>query len=526
MTSPEAEKLRQQGNELYKSKNIPEAIKCYNEAAILAPKDPSPYSNLSAAHYEMGLYTQCISDIRTASQLAGTESSLLEKKLALRLAKAQLQTYDYQVAANTLAQMTKGQDKTVLGSICQRYIEYSQVDKEIYRREQLSQLPKCLCALGETKEYYVVGHDEACSQMDSNMFGSSERFISIFFAGIGDARNLYATLLKIDQLEQEDSAIPSRKYHLTINDIKAEALARDILVLFLLTEFDSIDVSKEIERTEALTTLFFLYIAPVVPQRIAELIQAAIDRLIDSLVPEKTIAEYLHICSDDIGPLVEALRSWRGQLRSKYSVAEALQMHLNHCKSSFPAYSEHVERSVEPNIWESERTLFAQTGVCRPPESWVHEYEPILAGIRSNKKHVKKIKAYVADKWTMNVTMLDSRWQGSLNDTLGAVLSFDPFGVADNLYLHTGLEKPQQKPYLYNYVARFFAHVATAIGKLRKRLVVEIMYGEVSDILETIRYNGSDRPETFPAKYDRVHLSNIPYVPCVSDDSDAMRVER
>ncbi|KAL8773397.1 MAG: hypothetical protein Q9194_004354 [Teloschistes cf. exilis] len=280
----------------------------------------------------------------------------------------------------------------------------------------------------------------------------------------------------MDQLEQKDSFIRSRKYHLTINDIKAEALARGLLVLFLLTELDGIDESKETERTEALTTLFFLYIAPVVPQRF----------------------------------LVEALRSWRGKLRSKYSVVEALQMHIDHLKSHFADYLEDAERSVEPNKWHPERTLFVQTGAYRPPESWAREYEPILSCARSNKKHTKKIKTHVSNTWTMNVTMLDARWQGPLYDTFGAVLSFDPFGAVDNLYLHTGLERPQQKPCLYNHVARFFAHVATAIGRLRKRLVIEIMDGEVNNMLETIRYNSSDRPETFPVKYDRVHLSNIP----------------
>ncbi|KAL8633683.1 hypothetical protein Q9189_000631 [Teloschistes chrysophthalmus] len=476
MTSPESEQLRQQGNEFYKSKNIPE------------------------------------DDIRNALQLAGTESASLQTKLALRLAKAQLQTHDYQAAAKIVAQSTEDKDQAVLSAICRRHMRYSQVDEKAYREEQLSQLPKYLFALDDTREFYVVGHDEARPQVDSQMFDSSEKSISIFFAGIGDARNLYATLLKVDQLEQKDSSNRSRRYHLTINDIKAEALARDLLVLFLLTELDGIGESEETERTEALATLFFLYIAPVVPQRIAERIQAAIDRLIDGLFSENTIAEYLHINADDKEFLVEALRSWDGKLRSRYSVVEALQLHTDHLKSHFPDYSEDPERSVEPNKWDPERTLFVQTGAYRLPESWAREYEPVLSGARSNKKHTKNIKTHVANTWTMNVTMLDAGWQGPLYDTPGAVLSFDPFGAVDNLYLHTGLERPHKEPYLYNHVARFFAHVATAIGRLRKRLVIEIMHGEVSNMLETIRYNSSDRPGTFPAKYDRVHLSNIPYV--------------
>jgi len=60
--------------------------------------------------------------------------------------------------------------------------------------------------------------------------------------------------------------------------------------------------------------------------------------------------------------------------------------------------------------------------------------------------------------------------------------------------------------------------VATALGALRKRLKVELVYGEVAELLEQLAHGRFDRSisstidsaEDFPAAYDQIHLSNIP----------------
>ncbi|KAL8690050.1 MAG: hypothetical protein Q9218_004419 [Villophora microphyllina] len=311
--------------------------------------DPSPASNLSVAHYEMGLYSQCIDDIQTALRVARSESGALEPKLALRLIKAQLQ-----------------------------------LNRKDYRRERLSQLPKYLRALGDNTEYYVVGHDDAFPQIDSHAFGPPEKLTSSFFPDIGDARNLYATLLRIDQSEQKDLHISSRKYHLTVNDFKAETLACDVLMSFLLGEVDGIDESRE---GGGLTTLFFIYIVRVVSERIAERFQAALDRVINELGLGKATGGCVHVYGHDKASMIKSLQSWRGKLRSKYSVIEALRMHINHLKSTFLDYSEHVGQSAESKLWEPERRLFVQIGAYRPPKSSAQEYEPLLSDIKPTKKH-------------------------------------------------------------------------------------------------------------------------------------------
>lgn len=107
---------------------------------------------------------------------------------------------------------------------------------------------------------------------------------------------------------------------------------------------------------------------------------------------------------------------------------------------------------------------------------------------------------------------MDEEWpEGQVyKGDLKSILTFDPFVIVSRFYLHTGLDEPTEDPTLYAYVAKFFARVAVAIQRLRDRLVVEVIYGEISDTLEGIRYRILDRVDSFPTEYDQVHLSNVP----------------
>ncbi len=85
-------------------------------------------------------------------------------------------------------------------------------------------------------EYCVVGHDDACPRIDRSMLEDFDDPLSFFFRRIGDARNLYATVLQIDRLEQENTGRRKRTYHATINNIKGGALARDLVMFYLLDD--------------------------------------------------------------------------------------------------------------------------------------------------------------------------------------------------------------------------------------------------------------------------------------------------
>lgn len=63
----------------------------------------------------------------------------------------------------------------------------------------------------------------------------------------------------------------------------------------------------------------------------------------------------------------------------------------------------------------------------------------------------------------------------------------------------------------YDVAGAFFEETANAFQGLRGRLTVELICGDISEELARMRYEGDvNRPVSFPRKYTRVWLSNVP----------------
>ena len=125
----------------------------------------------------------------------------------------------------------------------------------------------------------------------------------------------------------------------------------------------------------------------------------------------------------------------------------------------------------------------------------------------------KNGKEYVCQHWEVNVTLTDEAWTESRRwDWVYGVIGFDPFENMEALYEFTELPLPRNRTSLYEFVAPFFHRVAQSLQKLRNRLTVEMLLGEVSGNLDMMRHKLLDRDQSFPHSYDRIHLSNIPYV--------------
>lgn len=86
----QSEELRLQGNDLYRAGKIAAAIALYEQASQLAPSSTSPWSNLAAAYYELGLYEACIKAAHAGLNLfPEADASQSKSKLAIRMAKAE-----------------------------------------------------------------------------------------------------------------------------------------------------------------------------------------------------------------------------------------------------------------------------------------------------------------------------------------------------------------------------------------------------------------------------------------------------
>lgn len=487
----------------------------YHQAVAEDPQDPSPHSNLSAVYYEIGNYRESVKEIHKALDLSGADREGIYRKLATRLAKSHLQLKDVKSAEEVLDRVESLPDLERLHHACHQDRLVSSLDcdePEEGRRKVLLQIPRYLPTISAATSYYIVGHDDAWPQIDASMMDKNNTSLSFFFGGIGDARNLYATVLRIDQLERTKNKQRKRRYHCTINDIKAAALARDLLVFHLLDDLMNLDEILQDERTEILTTIFFLYAGVVVPPYVADRVQATIQQVIQWLRFGDFNLSWIHIYERDKPALLESLQEWKGEMPSQYTSEDMTQAVIKYYHTSNKAYVTRAGRPKPRRGCEQEIKYFQLTGAHWPPSALSLRREPNFPISTSKDDAWKGARADILKTWKPNVTMLDPEWRPKCekHGRLEGSLAMDTFELSEALYVLTGLQEPKIKSTLFDLVSHFFAHVAISLKRLSGRIQVEIMHGEMSKIFECVRYNVSERRPDFPSLYDRIHMSNIP----------------
>ncbi len=75
------------------------------------------------------------------------------------------------------------------------------------------------------------------------------------------------------------------------------------------------------------------------------------------------------------------------------------------------------------------------------------------------------------------------------------------------------------KTSIMDHLQQFFELTALSIASLKKRMVVEVVVGEMADVMERIGYDSLEsrgpsaaQTASWPRKYHVVHLSNVPLV--------------
>lgn len=125
----------------------------------------------------------------------------------------------------------------------------------------------------------------------------------MLFAGIGDARNLFRTLIDVADHERRLDS-PKRDYHFTIIDINKCTITRNLIVLILLDELAGHDEGSD-EALALLSTLYYVFIAPLIPRyafrRLHEIISRALAALKAGTQPLRFV--YCHI--NDMAKYIE-----------------------------------------------------------------------------------------------------------------------------------------------------------------------------------------------------------------------------
>lgn len=177
------------------------------------------------------------------------------------------------------------------------------------------------------------------------------------------------------------------------------------------------------------------------------------------------------------------------------------------------------------------------TGILMPPPSLARlhtkkEYDTYATYRPSTNKRVDRAVLHHVDSnwkpknWKPNITMIDLEWERvRVDDDLD--VNHDPFEFAAASYWT--IEKPTG---LYDVMRDFFRNAVAAIYSLRGRITIEAIAGDVTTVLEQIRWGlvghrsqGKSVEDTdgmsldkleittrneYPSAYDCVHLSNIP----------------
>ena len=485
------------------------AVQKYQEAVQLAPEDATPLSNLSAVYYEMGLYTKSIDSVESALKLSSADE--LGSKLRLRLIRSLLQAQRYDQAHEALRDPSSLVDDAILFSTVSHSKTMSQISKRQAMSKIVTQLPRYMPTLISGCEYFTVGHDTAEAQVNREMVTESSEPLSFFFGGIGDARHLFATIITLRALEQDTQQLAQRHYHVTINDLKAGALARGLVVLSLFSDLTEA-ADKNTEKLEIQTTLFPVYIAAVMPLYAYKRLQSSIRRVIAALESRNDLSTQVHVSTNHMTALLKCLISWQGEVDMLCDTPTAIRWIIgfnNHSRGE--GTKDFLKNNSIDSRCRREAESFLQTGAHWLPAKLTKRYEPELETILANAvqgKQNPKAKEYILRHWKVNPTMLDLDWHRDCHASLEGTLCYEPFQSIKAF--HLGSQAPTNLTRLCEFFFPFFEKAAMAISEFRARLTIEFLHGEMTASMEQIRYALLERKKEFPRFYSTVHMTNIP----------------
>ncbi|EFY95072.2 tetratricopeptide [Metarhizium robertsii ARSEF 23] len=512
----DAAKARALGNELYRAGKLLQAEKAYKTAASLAPHDPSPVSNLSAVRYEMGDYKGAIAHIRDAISLTvpETDNSAKNDKLYSRLVKCFLYLHDVDSAEDAVSSIgdahLRAELDQAVGSMKALLAEAP--DESVLRRQLLDRIPRYKPCPQDIAEYFCVGHDQLEMLTEPlGMTGDTRPDISILFAGFGDGRNLFSALITIACMDGESRLSSLSKLHFTVLDLKVAALAR-LLIFFNMMERvdpavpDDVSDYPTVRRGQA-------------PSNIRELIK----RLEGIAAP----LQFVYIRDHDREPLLRVLRQWQQPWDGFSKIADVRRLIEQNLRKADMRAASLIGEVPEFGPRE-EREDFRRFHTLLPPMADVKRCEPslveLLAKYRSSGKG-KKLYQYIDAHWRFNNTLVDydfaNRRREQGNDVPGP-FDFHPLEVIESMRGPGSTDKADIS--CIQKLAEVFRVFNFSILMLDpgKRLVVEVIAGEMADIMDRMRYNLLDHrmsppensripdPTLFPRTFDYIHMSNIP----------------
>lgn len=373
-------------------------------------------------------------------------------------------------------------------------------------------------------EYFNIGHDDISDLIPVDALVDDVEYVSVFLGGVGDARHFYGALafLGISERVQVGTARKAgvrefrvnKKYHFTLNDRKAGALARDMIVFALL---DVLAVAKDMpsfERLQRYAVVFYVFIGAIMPRFAFDHLNRVIDMLVEKQERKDTILPWLRIYESDRAGILRALRSWRsGSLISLFSTRDVISL----------ARSQFREAGVKaaslfgfdprraPSGCEKEYATYKEAPFLLPPRQVLKDHEPELQRLLESGASADRLREYLSEHWCVNPTLLDEDWMVEARGELD--VGYDPFELPRRLQALFIVEEKgaRQRKRLFDYAADFFQMVVLGLRRVRDRLSVELILDDLAAAIDALRHGlieGRDRDA--PTTFDVVYLSNVP----------------
>ena len=240
----------------------------------------------------------------------------------MRAAKASIHLHKVGQARGFLSRSPASPDKAIIERAI-RHVRDARLPEESAKAELskiLQELPRYKPVLQQALEYYTVGHDTPESMFDESLLQTGRQKIALLFAGIGDARNLYNTLLTA----AEDPPLEShnKSFHFTIVDIKSAAVARDLVTLLMFNELADHLWRDAKEAGRMSICLYYTFIAPTMPNAVYDTLQSKIQEAIDALEGRRALPDFLDVPEMYRSSLLITLRSWQTKTEEEFPASK------------------------------------------------------------------------------------------------------------------------------------------------------------------------------------------------------------
>lgn len=511
-----------EGHIAYDKGDFGRARDLFMTAAKQAPTDPIPFSNLSAAEYVMGNYSGSILFSQRALVLLGDQSPHhdLREELLNRLSKSYFFTLDLDSAKRPCPYVLFQNESFLLLEEC---LQLSPEPRKL-REMILKRVPRYRPAPQAEPAYFPVGCDDSRPLVDPSVSSISDDVFACMLCGVGDARHLFTSFLMTNVLERR--MYFEKRYHYTLLDIKPAVFARDLVMIQLLFDIASESTNK---GKITLSSLAYLFAAQVMPSWIFDRVRKAMSAVLYHLKDDsKDVMDIVYVSKSDRKRISSHLQSWTQKPKEWYNTATLRASAKDYAcrRAEFDYMLSAVLKRAGCSTSDTESVTLKALGIMLPDVGMLAEHEPRFLRLynKYNSGHSKLdfelLEAYIDTHWKPNVSLVDLDYESKKEVPSTPCMDFMPHHTVERLF--TKLDStiiPEDLSGVLNHLVVYFEHVATALSKIRQRIVIEIVIDDMIDACERLQHGllrstvgnlGSLDASTFPDNYHRISMSNVP----------------